>query len=388
MEYTIVDEENYYRKDIFNHFTKDCRCSTSITNNIDVTALVEYSKKSGTKFYINFLYLISKVLNSRKDYRLGYLYEKNQLVLFDKINPAHYVFHQDTETFTVVYTEFDEDYSVFYQRCSDDIAKAKQTRDYGLDSKNHVNYFDASYISWISYNSLNIELPDGYLYFQPILNWGRYKFENGIYNMPCTLRMNHAVGDGYPISEFFIMLENAIKDFCVNKENEKNNPRLNLVLVEPRIPQNTGNISRTCAVTGAILHLVKPYGFVISDKNLKRAGLDYWDKLEIHEYNNLDEFFSQNSGEYYYFTTKGRHVHSDVNYPVDKNVFLIFGREDQGLPEELLYRNPDRCVRIPMRKDLRSLNLSNSVAIAAYEVLRQWDYPDLGREGKLTQYSW
>ena len=164
--------------------------------------------------------------------------------------------------------------------------------------------------------------------------------------------------------------------------------KLNIVLVEPQIPQNTGNISRTCAVTGAVLHLVKPYGFEISDKKLKRAGLDYWDKLEIYEYENMDEFFEKNSGEFYYFTTKGRNVHSDANYPADNDVYIVFGREDKGLPEKLLYDNPDSCVRIPMRNDLRSLNLSNSVAIAVYEVLRQWDYPDLGREGKLTQYTW
>ena len=164
--------------------------------------------------------------------------------------------------------------------------------------------------------------------------------------------------------------------------------KLNIVLVEPQIPQNTGNISRTCAVTGAVLHLVKPYGFEISDKKLKRAGLDYWDKLEIYEYENMDEFFEKNSGEFYYFTTKGRNVHSGANYPADKDVYIVFGREDKGLPEKLLYDNPDSCVRIPMRNDLRSLNLSNSVAIAVYEVLRQWDYPDLGREGKLTQYTW
>lgn len=163
---------------------------------------------------------------------------------------------------------------------------------------------------------------------------------------------------------------------------------LNIVLVEPQIPQNTGNISRTCAVTGAVLHLVKPYGFIITDKQLKRAGLDYWDKLEIHEYENLDDFFEKTEGVYYYFTTKGRNVHSQISYPEDKNVFLVFGREDKGLPEELLYNNRDCCARIPMRPTLRSLNLSNSVAIATYEVLRQWDYPDLGREGKLTQYTW
>lgn len=164
--------------------------------------------------------------------------------------------------------------------------------------------------------------------------------------------------------------------------------KLNIVLVEPQIPQNTGNISRTCAVTGVALHMIKPYGFVITDKHLKRAGLDYWDKLEIYEYDNLDEFFAKNNGEFYFFTTKGRKVHSEANYSQDKDVYLIFGREDKGLPEDLLYNHPDDCVRIPMRNDLRSLNLSNSVAIAVYETLRQWDYPDLGREGKLTKYTW
>lgn len=162
---------------------------------------------------------------------------------------------------------------------------------------------------------------------------------------------------------------------------------LNIVLVEPQIPQNTGNISRTCAVTGARLHLVKPLGFEVSDKHLKRAGLDYWDKLDITYYENLNDFFEKNSGgNFFYFTTKGKNVHSAVDYP--DNSYLVFGREDAGLPEELLYKNPDSCARIPMRNDLRSLNLSNSVAIAVYEVLRQWDYPDLSREGQLTKYDW
>ena len=161
---------------------------------------------------------------------------------------------------------------------------------------------------------------------------------------------------------------------------------LNIVLVEPQIPQNTGNISRTCAVTGAKLHLIKPFGFEITDKHLKRAGLDYWDKLDIYYYENLKDFFEHNEGEYYYFTTKGQHVYSDVDYPDD--AYLIFGREDKGLNEDLLYENPERCVRIPMRSDLRSLNLSNSAAIAVYEVLRQWDFPDLSREGQLTKYRW
>ncbi len=164
--------------------------------------------------------------------------------------------------------------------------------------------------------------------------------------------------------------------------------RLNIVLVEPRIPQNTGNISRTCAVTGAALHMVRPFGFEIDDKKLKRAGLDYWDKLDIYYYNNIEDFFTKNDGAYFFFTTKGRQVHSEAVYPEDRPVYIIFGREDAGLPEELLYAHPDECVRIPMRNTLRSLNLSNSVAIATYEVLRQWDYPDLGREGKLTKYTW
>lgn len=164
-------------------------------------------------------------------------------------------------------------------------------------------------------------------------------------------------------------------------------PDLNIVLVEPQIPPNTGNISRTCAVTGAKLHLVRPIGFEITDKRLKRAGLDYWNKLEITIYDGLEDFFEKNpGGKFFYFTTKGRTVHSDVDYP--DNCYLVFGREDRGLPEELLKDNPDSCVRIPMRNELRSLNLSNSVSVAVYEVLRQWDYPDLSREGKLTKYQW
>ena len=161
---------------------------------------------------------------------------------------------------------------------------------------------------------------------------------------------------------------------------------LNIVLVQPQIPQNTGNISRTCAVTGARLHLIRPFGFEISDKHLKRAGLDYWDKLDISYYSSLDEFFEKNKGEFFFFTTKGKNVYTDVSYP--DNAYLFFGREDKGLDEDLLYNNPEKCVRVPMRNELRSLNLSNTVAIATYEVLRQWDFPDLSREGQLTKYTW
>lgn len=162
---------------------------------------------------------------------------------------------------------------------------------------------------------------------------------------------------------------------------------INIVLVEPEIPQNTGNIARTCAATGASLHLVKPLGFEIDDRKLKRAGLDYWDKLDITYYEGLDDFFAKNpDADFYCFTTKARHVYSDICYP--KRVFLMFGKETKGLPEELLFANPDRCVRIPMRDTLRSLNLSNSAAIAVYEVFRQRGFEGLRPDGELTKYRW
>ncbi len=163
--------------------------------------------------------------------------------------------------------------------------------------------------------------------------------------------------------------------------------RMNIVLFEPQIPQNTGNISRTCACTGARLHLVGPMGFPIDDKKLKRAGLDYWQYLDITYYENIADFFEKNpEAACYFFTTKGRHVFTDVSYPDD--VYLIFGREDAGIPEEILLQHPETCVRMPMLPYLRSLNLSNTVAIAAYEVLRQWGYPELQNFGELHKYNW
>ena len=166
-------------------------------------------------------------------------------------------------------------------------------------------------------------------------------------------------------------------------------PVLNIVLIEPEIPQNTGNIARTCAATGAKLHLVEPMGFRVDDKKLKRAGLDYWHLLDITYYENTADFFEKNrGGEFFYFTTKALHRHSDIQYP--NNAYLVFGKETKGLPEELLKANPDRCVRIPMINDssARSLNLSNSVAVGVYEVLRQWDYPELLCEGQLHTLQW
>ncbi|MBP1576990.1 MAG: tRNA (cytidine(34)-2'-O)-methyltransferase [Oscillospiraceae bacterium] len=161
---------------------------------------------------------------------------------------------------------------------------------------------------------------------------------------------------------------------------------LNLVLIEPRIPQNAGNIARTCAATGARLHLVGPMGFEIDDKKLKRAGLDYWHLLDITVYQSSEEFFEKNAGPFFYFSTKARHIFSQIEYP--DGAYLVFGREDKGLPENLLFENEERCVRLPMLSEARSLNLSNSVAVAAYEVLRQWDYPSLSGEGRLRDYNW
>ena len=158
--------------------------------------------------------------------------------------------------------------------------------------------------------------------------------------------------------------------------------KLNIVLYSPEIPQNTGNISRTCAVVGAALHIIRPIGFEISDRTLKRAGLDYWDKLDVTYYDDYEDFASKNpDADLYFFTAKGKRCYVDIDYP--EGAYLVFGRESVGLPEELITENADRTVRIPMLKTLRCLNLSNSVAVAAYEVLRQMGFPDFDTVGRL-----
>jgi len=163
-------------------------------------------------------------------------------------------------------------------------------------------------------------------------------------------------------------------------------PTLNIVLIEPQIPQNTGNVARTCAATGARLHLVGPMGFAIDDSKLRRAGLDYWHLLDITVYASSEEFFAKNAGPFVYFSTKARAAHSGRTYP--DGAYLVFGREDCGLPEALLAAHPADCVRLPMLAEARSLNLSNTVAIGVYEVLRQWGYPGLSGEGRLRNYVW
>ncbi len=160
-----------------------------------------------------------------------------------------------------------------------------------------------------------------------------------------------------------------------------------IVLIEPEIPQNTGNIARTCAATGCRLNLVKPLGFEVSDKYLKRAGLDYWQFVDVKIWESFDELKSAHpGGRYFYFTTKARKCYADISYR-DRD-FLVFGKETKGLPEELLKANPESCVRIPMMGELRSLNLSNSVAIAVYEGLRQGGFESMNKAGELHRLKW
>ena len=161
--------------------------------------------------------------------------------------------------------------------------------------------------------------------------------------------------------------------------------KLNIVLYEPEIPANTGNIGRTCVATGTSLHLIEPLGFSLSEKALKRAGMDYWKDLDVHTYVNWEDFCEKNPGvKIYYATTKARHVYSEVDYESD--CYIMFGKE--RIPEEILKENPDTCVRIPMIGETRSLNLSNSVAIVLYEALRQNDFDHMKLEGQLHRLSW
>ncbi len=158
---------------------------------------------------------------------------------------------------------------------------------------------------------------------------------------------------------------------------------LNIVLVEPEIPQNTGNIARTCAATGCRLHLVEPLGFEISDRTLKRAGLDYWHLVEVMRYSNWGDFTAKNPGRYMYLSTKAGQTYTDASFR--DGDYLVFGKETKGLPEDLLKSDLEHCFRIPMIEDARSLNLSNAVAVVAYEALRQLGFPGLKGFGKLKE---
>ena len=162
---------------------------------------------------------------------------------------------------------------------------------------------------------------------------------------------------------------------------------LNIVLHEPEIPANTGNIGRTCVATGTRLHLIEPLGFRLSEKDLKRAGMDYWPQLDVTTYVNYEDFLKKNPGARPYMaTTKGPRVYTEAQFEPD--CYIMFGKESAGIPEEILLENQERAIRIPMLGDTRSLNLSNSVAIVLYEALRQNDFPGMRLEGHLTRYDW
>lgn len=162
---------------------------------------------------------------------------------------------------------------------------------------------------------------------------------------------------------------------------------MNIVLFEPEIPQNTGNIGRTCVATGTKLHLIGPMGFKIDEKSVKRAGMDYWKDLDVTEYDGWEDFCEKNpKAKIYYATTKAKHKYTDVSF--EEDCYIMFGKESAGIPEEILVDNPDTCVRIPMNSDIRSLNLSNSVAIVLYEALRQQNFKGMQSEGELHRLSW
>lgn len=162
---------------------------------------------------------------------------------------------------------------------------------------------------------------------------------------------------------------------------------INIVLHEPEMPANTGNIGRTCVATGARLHLIEPLGFHINDKMLKRAGMDYWHKLDVRTYVNYAEFLEKNpEAKIYMATTKSKQTYTEVSY--EEDCYIMFGKESAGIPEELLLDNKENCIRIPMLEEIRSLNLSNSVAIVLYEALRQQGFENFQLEGQLHRYEW
>lgn len=163
--------------------------------------------------------------------------------------------------------------------------------------------------------------------------------------------------------------------------------KLNIVLFEPEIPANTGNIGRTCVATGTRLHLIEPLGFRLNEKSIRRAGMDYWEKLDVKRYLDYEDFLEQNPGARIYMaSTKAPRTYTEVKY--EEDCFIMFGKESAGIPEEILLENQETAIRIPMNEEIRSLNLSNSVAIVLYEALRQQNFKDMQLEGHLTKYEW
>lgn len=192
----------------------------SMTVKLDVTELAAFSRLKGTHFSLDFLYLLCRVLNSREDYRLGYLWEQKALVCWDRIHPTQYVFFEESETCTPVYTQYLPAYETFYRQAEADIAAARKNPGYHLDMAGHPNWFDASYLPWISYDAFNIELPDGHLFFSPIVNWGRWREEGGRLMMPVSVRLNHAAADGWQLALVFRLLEEEMRKFTGPERKE------------------------------------------------------------------------------------------------------------------------------------------------------------------------
>jgi chloramphenicol O-acetyltransferase type A len=213
MKIKAINIEQYYRKESFDRFTKDFMCSFEMTGRIDVTKFVEYSKNNKTKFYINCLYIIAKVVNSRDDYKMIYDYKNKKLGVFEEVGVTHYVFDEIKETCTPVHTKFDINYANFYKNVSLDIQLVKEHKYKPNKKEDYSSYFDASFMPWFSYDGFSLELPDGYLYFLPIINWGKYREENGKLMMPVSIRLNHAAADGYLACKFFLLIEQEILKF-------------------------------------------------------------------------------------------------------------------------------------------------------------------------------
>jgi chloramphenicol O-acetyltransferase type A len=212
MDYKIVDINKYYRKDVYLRFSDGPKCSISMTYKLDITHLKEVCKERNEKLNIALLYLVTKAINSRDDYKMYYDFKKNELRSYNVFNVKHYVFNKETEVCKIVHSKYYLDYKEFYLNTYKDIEEAKKV-DFKEDDKEYPDEFDASAMPWVSYDSFNLELPDGYLYFNPIINWDKFFESSGRTLLPMTIRLNHAIADGYLLSKFFLIIEDYIKEF-------------------------------------------------------------------------------------------------------------------------------------------------------------------------------
>ncbi|MCH3966074.1 MAG: CatA-like O-acetyltransferase [Bacilli bacterium] len=212
MSYHIVDLNKYYRKDAYLRFAKGPKCSISMTYKLDITKVVSRCREKGEKIHIALLYLIATAINSRDDYKMFYDFQKDEIRCYDVFNITHYIFSKETETCHTVNSFYLPDYPSFYKEVEEDIRKAKLP-DFVPDPVEHPDFFNASAMPWVSYDSFSLELPDGYLYLNPMVNWGKFYQQDGKVLLPITFRMNHAIGDGYLLSKFFLILEDLIRVF-------------------------------------------------------------------------------------------------------------------------------------------------------------------------------